>query len=152
MIGRELKFHHKVLSAGPDFESCTEKVLSFFTAYQLVRYSQIKFLKEDSLPASHPQFWNELDKAVSENHTVLKQLIQELKDEDVINLTDIELLPRGYKSTMLHAVTHFLDGFFGIDTHFYNLEEDSHWVSEALKRKMHVLPDHFWILALEAQS
>lgn len=152
MTGRGLKFHHKVLSSGPDFESCARKVLSFFQAYQLVRYSQINILKEDSLPASHPEFWNKIGKAVLENHLVLKQLIKELGDEGVTNLKDLEELPQGYKSTMLHTVTHFFDGFFGVDTYFYNLEEDSHWVSEELTEKMHAYPDHFWILALEAQS
>jgi hypothetical protein len=90
MTGRELKFHHKMLSSGPDFESCTRKVLSFFQAYQLVRYSQIKFLKEYSLPASHPEFWDKIEKAVLENHLVLNQLIKELGDEEVTNLKDLE--------------------------------------------------------------
>ena len=83
---------------------------------------------------------------------LLKQLIKELGDEEVTNLKDLEELPQGYKSSMLHIVTHFFDGFFGVDTYFYNLEEDSHWVSEELIKKMQTSPSHFWILVLEAES
>jgi len=152
MSGKVLKFHHEVLVSGPDCDACTRKVLSFFKAYQLVRYSQIKILKEDSLPASRPEFWNKIEKAVLENHLVLKQLIEELDDEGVTSLKDLEDLPQGYKSSMLHTVTHFLDGFFGVDTYFYNLEEGSHWVSEELMEKMQASPAHFWILSIEAES
>ena len=147
-----MKFHHEVLSSGSDFDVCSRKVLSFFEAYQLVRYSQIKILKKDSLPASHPEFWNKLEKAVLENHLVLQQLIRELGDEGVTSLEDLEELPQGYKSSMLHIVTHFFDGFFGVDTYFYNLEENSHWISEKLIKKMQTSPALFWILALEAES
>jgi hypothetical protein len=152
MPGKGLKFHHEVLSSGSDFDACTRKVLSFFQEYQLVRYSQINILKEDSLPASHPEFWNKIEKAVLENHLVLKRLIEELGDEGVTSLKDLEELPQGYKSSMLHPITHFFDGFFGVDTYFYNLEEDSHWISEKLIKKMQASPVHFWILALEAES
>jgi hypothetical protein len=150
--GRRMKFRYKVLASGPDFDACTRTVLSFFTAYQLVRYSHVTILKEDSLPATHPEFWNEIGKAVNENHLVLKQLIKELGNEGVTSLKDLEELPQGYKSTMLHTVTHFFDGFFGVDTSFYNLEEHSHWISEGLTEKMHASPGHFWFLSLEAQS
>jgi hypothetical protein len=152
MPGKRLEFHHEVLSSGSDFDACTRKVLSFFQAYQLIRYSQIKILKEYSLPASHPEFWNKIEKAVQENHLVLKQLIKELGDEGVTSLKDLEELPQGYKSSMLHTVTHFFDGFFGVDTYFYNLEEYSHWISEELIKKIQASPAHFWILALEAES
>ncbi len=52
-------------------------------------------------------------------------------------------MPQGYKSKMLHVITHFLDGFFGIDTFFYNLEEDSHWVSEELQKKIAEAPTYY---------
>src|SRR4030043_54062 len=66
-------------------------------------------------------------------------------------LKDLQELPQGYKSKILHVITHLLDGFFGIDTYFYNLEEDSHWVSEELKEKIKTNPPIFWLLSLEAQ-
>jgi hypothetical protein len=152
MQGRGLKFHYKVLSSGSDFDACTGKALSFFQTYQLVRYSQVTIRKEESLPASHPEFWDKIREAVRENHLVLRQLIKELGDEGVTGLNDLEELPEGYKSSMLHTVTHFFDGFFGVDTYFYNLEEDSHWVSEELREKIHASPDRFWILAIDALS
>jgi len=152
MFGENLKFHYEILSSGLDFDACKRNVLHFFQTYQLVRYAQIKILKDDSLPASSPEFWDKIEKAILENRLVLKQLLKELEDEGITTLKDLEKLPQGYKSTMLHTATHFLDGFFGVDTYFYNLVEDSHWVSRELTQKMQFSPAHYWLLALEAES
>jgi hypothetical protein len=141
-----------MLSSGSDFETCSRKVLYFFQTFQLVRYSQIRIVAEDSLPASSPDFWDKIEGAIRENRLVLKQLLRELGDEGVTTLKDLEELPQGYKSTILHTATHFLDGFFGVDTYFYNLVEDSHWVSEELTRKMLSSPSHFWLLSIEAET
>jgi len=147
-----LKFHHVVLSAGSDYETCTRKVLHFFKTFQLVRYAQIRIVEHDSLPASSPDFWDKMSDAIMENRLVLKQLLKELGDEGVTTLKDLEELPQGYKSTILHTATHFLDGFFGVDTYFYNLVEDSHWVSEELTKKILFSPALFWLLAIEAET
>jgi len=147
-----LKLYHVMLSTGPDFETSTKKVLSFFQAFQLIRYSRIMIVKEDSLPASSPDFWDRMRNAIMENRLILEQLLKELCDEGVTAVEDLEGLSQGYKSSMLHTVTHFLDGFFGVDTYFYNLAEDSHWVSEELTRKIRSSPAHFWLLTVEAET
>ena len=51
---------------------------------------------------------------------------------------------------MLHVITHLLDGFFGIDSYFYNLVEDSHWVSEELRATIKTSPSRYWLIAVEA--
>jgi hypothetical protein len=109
-------------------------------------------MAEDSLPASSPEFWDKMEHAILENRLVLRQLLTELGDEGITTLKDLEDLPQGYMSTILHTATHFLDGFFGVDTYFYNLVEDSHWVSEELTKKMRSVPAHFWLLAIEAKT
>ena len=147
-----LKFHLEILSEGPDFETCTRKVLYFFQTYQLVRYSQVTIVEEDSLPASSPEFWKKLGDAIRENRLILRQLLKELGDEGVATLKDLEELPQGYMSTILHTATHFLDGFFGVDTYFYNLVDDSHWVSEDLTRKIQSSPAHFWLLSIDVET
>jgi hypothetical protein len=43
-----------------------------------------------------------------------------------------------------------LDGFFGIDTYFFNLEEESHWVSVELQKSMEAAPSAYWLLTIEA--
>ena len=145
-----MKFYHETLTGGPDFKVCKRKVLHFFQNYQLVRYSHINILEEDSVPASSPVFLDRVEKAILKNRRTVHDLIKELQGEGVITLDDLQELPQGYKSKMLHTVTHFLDGFFGIDTYFYNLEEDSHWVSEELQKKIEASPSGYWLLTLEA--
>ena len=147
-----MKFHLEVLSTGQDFETCTRKALHFFQIYQLVRYSQIRIDEEYSLPASSTDFWDKMRDAIRENRLILRQLLKELGDEGVKTLKDLEELPQGYKSTILHTATHFLDGFFGVDTYFYNLIEDSHWVSEDLRKKILSSPSHFWLLSIDAET
>ncbi|MBS1113124.1 MAG: hypothetical protein H6Q92_887, partial [Nitrospirae bacterium] len=83
---------------------------------------------------------------------ILRGLIKELQVEGVMNLDDLNALPQGYKTKMLHVITHFLDGFFGIDTYFYNLVEDSHWVSEEMRRRIAENPSDFWLLSLDARN
>ncbi len=150
-IGKN-KYNHEILAKGSDFEACKKRVLHFFQNYQLVRYFNIDVRENESLPATSSDFGDRLQKAILKNYQILHELIKELQDENVATLEDLEKLPQGYKTKMLHAVTHLLDGFFGADTYFYNLEEDSHWVSEELKKKIISSPTNYWLLAIEAES
>lgn len=144
-------YYHEILVKGSDFEACKNKVLHFFEKYQLVRYSQINILETQSLSASSPDFEGRLKSAISKNHQILHDLIKILRGEGIITLNDLQDLPQGYKSKMLHVITHFLDGFFGIDTFFYNLEDDSHWVIEEFKEKIKAEPSRYWIINIEAR-
>ena len=59
---------------------------------------------------------------------------------------------QGYESKVLHIITHLVDGFFGADTVFYNLEEDSHWLSDKLTDKIKEQPEKFWLLKIECST
>jgi glycyl-tRNA synthetase (class II) len=144
-------YHHEILVRGSGFEPSKKKVLLFFQKYQLVRYSVITIKKSTSVSATNPKFHGRLEKAIRANRRTLRGLIKELQVEGVMNLDDLNELPQGYKTKMLHVITHFLDGFFGIDTYFYNLVEDSHWVSEETQSKIVKNPSDFWLLSLEAR-
>lgn len=144
------KYHHEILVKGSDFGICERKVLHFFEHYQLVRYSRVIILEDESLPASNPGYEKRLEKAILKNRHIVNGLIKELQAEGITTMDDIGKMPQGYKSKMLHVITHFLDGFFGIDTFFYNIEEDSHLVSEELQKKIAEAPTYYWILAAEA--
>lgn len=145
-----IEYIHEILVKGEDYKACTGKALAFFDAYQLVRYSHINIVPHESISASTPVFEKRLHSAVMENHRLLNSLTKELKEEDVLTIDNLRELPQGYKSKMLHVITHILDGFFGIDSYFYNLEEDSHWVSEELMEKIKTLPEHYWLLFIKA--
>jgi len=145
------EYHHEILVKGSDFESCKQRVLHFFEKYQLVRYSQITILENYSLPASSPDFGDRLMRAVLKNRQIVHNLVKELQNEGVVTLYDVGEILQGYKSKMLHVITHFVDGFFGIDTFFYNLEDDTHWVTEEFQKKLYAAPSHYWILTIKAK-
>jgi hypothetical protein len=144
-------YKHEILVKGTDFESCEAKVLQFFERYQLVRYSQIDVVQDASPAAGDPDFDDRLQKAILKNRRILHELTNELQREGVATVHDLSALPQGYKTKMLHVITHLLDGFFGIDTYFYNLEEDSHWVSDTLLKTMRDPPSPYRLLMIEAK-
>jgi len=149
-LGRSI-YYHEILVKGSDFEACSHHVLRFFEKYQLVRYSQITVNENRCLPASHPDFTVRLQEAIQKNRQILQDLIGDLQSEGVNTLHDLKDLPQGYKSKMNHVIAHFVDGFFGIDTYFYNLEEESHWVSREFQQKIHAMPSQHWIISIEAR-
>jgi hypothetical protein len=55
-------------------------------------------------------------------------------------------LKQGYATKILHTLTHLLDGFIGIDSAFYNLVEDSHWVSGELAEAIRVAGAEYWLV------
>jgi len=142
---------HEFLVKGEDFAFSQKKVLQFFEHYQLVRYSHISIEENISLPATSPDFEERLNKAMLENRQIVNRLTEELGKEGVKTLHDLSEMPQGFRTKMLHVITHFLDGFFGIDTYFYNLEEDSHWVSEQARRRIREAPSDYWLLSVEAE-
>jgi hypothetical protein len=144
-------YHHEILVNGPGFEPCKKKVLLFFEKYQLVRYSVITINGSMSVSASNPAFQGKLREVILANRTILDDLIRELREEGVETLDDLNTIPKGYKTKLLHIITHFVDGFFGIDTYFYNLIEDSHWVSDEMWDKTRSTPSDFWLLSLDAR-
>ncbi len=142
---------HEILIKGKDFERCKTRVTEFFERYQLVRYSAININRDRSVSATDSAFSGRLSDALQKNRLILRDMIKELRSEGVSTLDDIEKLPQGHKSKLLHIACHFLDGFMGIDTYFFNLEEDSHWVSDKLRRKIESEPSEHWLLLIEAE-
>jgi hypothetical protein len=148
---RKTEYRHEILVKGSDFEACKKKVLLFFEKYQLVRYSNIAILENESLSAADSGFENRLNEAILKNQQIVNKLVEELQAKEIKTLNDLKKLPQGYKSKMLHVITHFLDGFFGIDTYFYSLGDDSHWVTEESLEKIKASPSDYWLLSLEAK-
>jgi hypothetical protein len=142
---------HEFLVKGEDFAFSKKKVLQFFERYQLVRYSHISIAENTSLTATSPDFQERLNKAILGNRQIVNNLLEELGKEGVSTLHDLSEMPQGFRTKMLHVITHFLDGFFGIDTYFYNLEEDSHWVSEQARRHIRETPSDYRLLSVEAE-
>jgi hypothetical protein len=70
----------------------------------------------------------------------------ELQETGLGRAEDLLTLQQGYPSKLLHILTHMLDGFIGIDSVFYNLIEDSHWLSAPLRSTILHKPEHYWLV------
>ncbi|HSR36428.1 MAG TPA: hypothetical protein VLL73_04530 [Desulfurivibrionaceae bacterium] len=147
----KLEITHEVLVVGPDFARSRDYVLRFFAKTPLVRYDTVTVDEAASCPASHPDFWPRVDLGVRRNQEVLAELIGELKESGLRGLDDLRTLPKGYQSKLVHTVAHLVDGFFGIDTVFYNMADDSHGVSPQLRHEIQANPTEYWLLMINAE-
>lgn len=150
MENKELEITHDILVSGPDADSCKKRVLRFFDKTQLVKYDSIHFEEGKTLSAEKELFWTRVTDGIAANRRVIQELADELKESGFETADDLPTLPQGYQSKILHTITHILDGFIGIDSRFYNLEEDSHWLSEPLREKIKADPTAFWLVAVQA--
>ncbi len=142
---------HLFLVAASDQTSAVERVKNFLERYQLVAYEKIEVLPEVYQP-DHPLFWPKLEEAIQRNRLFLKDRLKILQEEGFETIMDLKDLPQGYLSKELHVAVHFLDGFFGVDSNFYNLEEDSHWVSRRLVQELKTNPRRFWLISIRGAS
>jgi hypothetical protein len=137
-----------VLSEGKNPEACKTQVMNFFEQTTLVRYDNIVF-DEIILSATDPKFSEELDLGLKRNRQTLRKFIDELGETGFETRSDLMAVDQGYQSKILHIIAHFLDGFVGIDSVFYNLVEDSHWLSNDTKEQIDQEPDRFNLLFFE---
>ena len=143
---------HIMLVSGPDRETCEHHVRLFFEKSQLVHYDSIEFDYNSTVNGTDPRFTELLDNAVAENHRILEELLAKLQQEGCTSLTDLLLLEQGFKSKLLHTMSHLLDGFFGVDSHFYDIDEISHWITENRRREIHTSPAKCWLMMVKASS
>ena len=141
-----LEISHDILIAGPDFESCRQKVEHFFDRTMLIRYDRVLIPESDSVNAGTEEFWPRLQQGLAANQQVLREFLGNLEEEGFRTVADLESLEKGYLSKTLHTVAHLQDGLIGIDSRLYNFEEDSHSVSRGLQQKIAAAPGDYWIL------
>jgi hypothetical protein len=142
----KLEVSHDILIAGSDFESCRQSVIRFFARTMLIRYDEVLVKEKESVTGGGEEFWNRVREGLGANQEVLGKFLANLKEEGFLSLDDLQGLEKGYLSKILHIIAHLQDGFIGVDSRFYNLEEDSHGVSRDLQRKMQATPGRYWIL------
>lgn len=140
---------HKVLVHGETFEHCKTQTLRFFDLTSLVVYDRIVISKEQSVSGLEPHFWSTLNNARDRNADIVAELINDLQQNGVITLQDVKKIELGYVSKTFHILSHFIDGFIGIDSHFYNLLEDSHGLREETAALIRQTSDEYWILHLD---
>ena len=145
----DLEILHDVLLACTDFESSHQRVKRFFDRTTLIRYDKVFVLEDGSINGTEDKFRQRLAEGLDANYQVLKGLLENMKDEGFANLNDFQGLEKGNISKVFHTVAHLLDSFIGIDSRFYNLEEDSHTISHGLHRKILAEPHNYWIIRVK---
>jgi hypothetical protein len=141
-----LEISHDILLAGSDFESCRKRAKRFFDRTMLIRYDEVLVLENESMNGADNKFRTRLEEGIAANHQTIAELLEMLKDEGFATLEDLQGLEKGYVSKTFHTIAHLLDGFIGIDSYFYNLEEDSHGITQDLQQKILAAPQNYWIL------
>jgi hypothetical protein len=136
------EINHLFLVNDPDDRSAHDHVVHFFDTTTLARYEKIKIVEKEIISAENKLFYPRLDKALEENQEIIAGLIRELRQESGIdNINELAKIAQGFASKTLHTIAHLLDGFFGIDSCFFNLVEDSHGLSAELRKKINHVND-----------
>jgi len=143
---------HTILVSAASYQDCKAQIVGFFEKTSLVQYDKISIDDDSVFSGDDEHFFEQLKNVIDQNNGVLEKFIEELKATGFNNHTDLVHLRQGYPSKVLHIIAHFLDGFIGIDTVFYNLIEDSHWVSPETKKKIAEDPKQFWLVPLDCYS
>ena len=142
----DLIISHDILLEAPDFDSCHKRVSRFFETTMLIRYDEIRISRNESSCGADSDFRARIKAGLAANHQALEKLFICLRDEGLSALEDLKGIEKGYVSKTLHTIAHLLDGFIGIDSFFYNLEEDSHTITPDMSRKIEASPDSYWIV------
>jgi len=120
---------HEFLVTGSDPSGCCVRVKNFLEKNLLLRYQELDIDQNLCVNAHHADFWPRVSAGLAENRRVLARLLAELSEQGFARTDDLVNLEQGFASKTLHTVVHILDGFIGIDSAFYNMADDSHWIS-----------------------
>lgn len=143
---------HKILVAGESFTHCCDQVHKFFDLTSLVIYDCIQVIEEQCRSGLDTDFFAEVEKAEQKNHKTVNTLIDELQQTGATTISDLRHLEHGYPSKVLHIISHLLDGFIGIDSHFYNMLADSHWLAKDVRLTIEAAPETFWLIHIDCYS
>ena len=146
-----LNIEHDILVSGADFSTCENHAHLFVEKSQLVHYDSITIDRSRSRSGAEPEFKQFLEQGVAANRRILAELLSKLNNEGCEKLEDILKLPQGFQSKLLHTISHLLDGFFGIDSKLYDIDEDSHWITDNRQNQMVLSLDTIWLIRVNAQ-
>jgi hypothetical protein len=150
----KIEVEHEMLVAGENALACRQQVERFFGRTTLVHYTAVKVDVDRIVSALDEGFRGRVTSGLATNRATLEQLLSELRSAGFSGFDDLILVPQGLPSKIIHTIAHLVDGFFGIDSHFYNLIDDSHSVSDARWNEIGNVPERHWMVpvtgALEA--
>ncbi len=79
-------------------------------------------------------------------------MIGDLQANGVNSLEDVRSIDQGFVSKIFHILSHFVDGFIGVDSYFYTLLDDSHWLPNKTKTAIKEVPDGYWLIHLDCYA
>lgn len=143
---------HEILVAGESFEHCTDQVRRFFDLTSLVIYDCIEARREESRSGLDADFPARLEEALARNRLLVREFTADLEKAGVHSTAELPAVEQGFVSKTLHILAHFLDGFIGIDSFFYNLLDDSHWVPAPTAAALAENPGRYWLIHIDCYS
>jgi hypothetical protein len=143
---------HNILLGGKSFAHCCDQVHKFFDLTSLVIYDCIEIQEEKSFSGLDADFFHQIETAQHINKQRVLRLIKELHQSGFEKTLDFVHIKQGYQSKTLHILSHFLDGFIGIDSHFYNLLDDSHQLLDGTRELIKENPAHYWLLHVDGYT
>ncbi len=144
--------HHLLLVSAEDQDNAFSQVENFFNTTLLVRYDEVHIRKDKCFCGTDADFQPSLKQRIDKNRETVDRFFNELEKTGFKTAKDLLRIEYGYPSKLLHIITHFLDGFIGIDSAFYNLIEDSHWISEITENNIKTNPEKYWIIFVDCYS
>jgi hypothetical protein len=146
-----LEMTHDILVAGSDLATCLKRIHHFFDTTMLIRYDEVQILENESVNGTDADFRARMEQGIKANRQAVKELVTSLQDEGFTDLNELQSVEKGYISKIFHTIAHLMDGFIGIDSQFYNLEEDSHGISRDLRQKILAAPGEYWVLRVKGR-
>ncbi len=148
----ETEFQHIFLVQAESIKEACHQVTHFLQTSELVSYAQLNIDAARVKAGDSDGFWKDLQQGAKKNKEFSRRVLHELQAAGVHEVNDLLTLPLGYPSKLLHILTHMVDGFFGVDSFFYNLVEDSHWLGEKVEARIRKNPEQFWLVPVETEQ
>lgn len=143
-----IQVRHDILVSGRDLAECERRVHHFFDTTQLVRYDEIHIDRHKSFCAADDHFTGQLEAAMSVNRKTVAKLLTELQEAGCRSLEDVANVQQGLASKLFHTIAHMLDGFFGVDSRFFDLDMASHRLSGKKIKQIEKDPQAYYLLAV----
>jgi hypothetical protein len=140
---------HKIFLAGNSYEHASSQVNRFFDRTTLVMYDKIQARQEKSFNGLDDNFFEELTTAEDYNQQIVQGFLDDLLSTGIKKTADLANIQQGYASKILHILSHFLDGFIGVDSYFFNIIDDSHWLLPQTKNAVRKSPQQYWLIHID---
>jgi hypothetical protein len=142
----EYPISHYFLVHSESDRLAAQHVERYLAGNQLISYAEAFVRPEEVLNGTDDRFLPVLEYGLAANRIFARRMLDHLKEEGITTLEQLLELQQGYATKVLHTLTHLLDGFSGIDSVFYSLVEDSHWISDGLFERIRTAPAEYWLV------